>query len=162
MEPVRADVPTRSRALRLMYGYTAVTAGGAGLLILAAPRLAANLLGYPPLEPLLLGVVGSTFVAFAALSLLGLREPVRFAPVLLLQFVYKCVWFAAVIVPRALTGALPSYALLTSVLFAVYVVGDLIALPFRALLRPAGAEAGAVRPPQARRGSPPSAPDVAP
>lgn len=133
----------RIRRLRIMFGYTAVTAGAAGIAFLAAPRFAAALLGFPPEEPLVFGVVGSVFAAFALLSVAGLRDPVTFAPVLLLQLLYKAIWFLAVVGPRAATGALPGYAFPTMLLFSVYVVGDLVAVPFRELLGAGGARVAA-------------------
>jgi hypothetical protein len=61
---------------------------------------------------------------------LGLRSPLKFAPVLLLQLSYKLVWFIGVILPIVMTAKFPSYAILNVVIFATYIIGDLIAVPF--------------------------------
>ena len=68
----------------------------------------------------------------------GLRDPIDtcaavssvFVPVLFLQLCYKSVWFIAVLLPRLLAGQLPSHALILGAVFATYVIGDLIAIPF--------------------------------
>ena len=126
--------------LKFMYGYTIVGAGGFGLGIVLMPKAIRGVLGWPGGDPLAVGVMGSVYVAFAALSVLGLRDPLKLAPVLLLQLCYKSVWFAGVVVPLALTGRFQDYGIygvLIAVLFATYIIGDLIAIPFRYLLAPA-------------------------
>jgi hypothetical protein len=69
-------------------------------------------------------------LAFAFLSILGLRSPLKFSPVLLLQLSYKAIWFIGVVLPLLATGNFPSYALVYVVIFASYIVGDVIAIPF--------------------------------
>ena len=124
-------VGVRLRWLKFMYAYTVVGAGGFGLAILVMPETMKRVFQWPAQEPIALGIVGSVYTAFAFLSLFGLRAPLRFAPVLLLQLCYKAVWFAGVVVPLIVSGRFPDYALLTAVIFATYIVGDLIAIPFR-------------------------------
>jgi hypothetical protein len=62
--------------------------------------------------------------------MLGLRSPLKFVPVLLLQQSYKVVWFIGVILPLLIVGKFPTYAILHVVIFATYIIGDLIAIPF--------------------------------
>jgi len=119
--------------LQAMYIYTIVGAGGFGLGMVFAPELVKSLLGWPVEEPLVFGMVGSVYLAFAVLSVLGLRAPLKFAPVLLLQLCYKSVWFVAVIIPVLMSGQVPIYAILLSVIFVSYIIGDLIAIPFTAI-----------------------------
>jgi hypothetical protein len=123
----------RTGWLKLMYLYTVVGAGGFGLGILARPQAMSAALGWPVEEPLAISIAASVYLAFALLSLLGLREPLKFAPVLLLQLGYKTIWLAAVALPLLLAGRLPTYGLITTAIFASYVIGDLIAIPFRYL-----------------------------
>ena len=59
-----------------------------------------------------------------------LRSPLKFSPVLLLQLSYKMVWFVGLILPVLIAGKFPSYAIEYIVFFAVYIIGDLIAIPF--------------------------------
>lgn len=120
--------------MKFMYAYIIVGGGCLGVAFLLAPNITLNLLGYPAQEPLWAGVGYSVLVAFAILSILGLRSPLKFAPVLLLSLTYKLTWFIAIFIPLLAKGLLPSYAWLTGFVFATYVVGHLIAIPFRYLL----------------------------
>lgn len=123
----------RWRWLRGMYVYTAVAAGLFGLAMLTVPGAVKSALCLPDQDPIVLGIVGSVYAAFGVLSLFGLRAPLRFAPVLLLQLVYKSIWFVAVALPLAVRGAFPAHGLPFVAIFATYVIGDLIAIPFSRL-----------------------------
>jgi hypothetical protein len=116
--------------LKLMYIYTIVGAGGFGLGVLVMPEAMTSIFGWPSQDPIVFGVTGSVYLAFALLSILGLRSPLKFSLVLLLQLTYKVVWFIAVVFPLLATGDFPSYALVHVTIFASYIVGDLIAIPF--------------------------------
>jgi hypothetical protein len=120
--------------LRFMYAYTIVVAGGIGLASLIVPNTVLSLFGIPTEEPIMAGIVYSAFLAFGVLSIFGLRSPLKFVPVLLLQFTYKVVWFIAVITPKAVSGDLPSFAITMSAIFATFVIGDIIVIPWRYLL----------------------------
>jgi hypothetical protein len=120
----------RWRWLRFMYLYTILGAGGFGLALVVIPERMKTAFRWPGDEPIALSIAGSVFLAFGVLSVLGLRDPLKFAPVLLLQLCYKLVWFVGTVVPLILSGRFPGYAMLISVIFATYVVGDLIAIPF--------------------------------
>ena len=116
--------------LKGMYIYTIIGAGGFGLGILVVPSVMRSVFGWPDQDPIVFGVTGSVYLSFALLSILGLRSPLKFAPVLLLQLSYKVVWFVGVIIPLLIAGAFPAYSVLFVVIFATYIVGDLIAIPF--------------------------------
>ena len=116
--------------LKGMYIYTIVGAGGFGLGIITMPDAIRTIFDWPGQDPIVLGVTGSVYLSFALLSILGLRSPLKFAPVLLLQLSYKLVWFIGVILPIVMTAKFPSYAILYVVIFATYIIGDLIAIPF--------------------------------
>ena len=124
------DMNVRRGWLKGMYIYTIIGAGGFGLGVLAMPSVMQTIFGWPDQDPIVLGVSGSVYFAFALLSILGLRSPLKFAPLLLLQLSYKVVWFIGVIIPLLIAGAFPTYAILLVVIFATYIVGDLIAIPF--------------------------------
>ncbi|UCH35844.1 MAG: hypothetical protein JSV65_05685 [Armatimonadota bacterium] len=131
--------------LRFMYLYTIVGAGAMGVGIVTAPQAVKAAFRWPVDEPVALGILGSVYVAFGLLSAFGLRDPLKFAPVLLLQLCYKSIWFVAVLVPLLITGRFPGYGLPIAAIFATYIIGDLIALPFRYLLaRPSGSHQAAV------------------
>jgi hypothetical protein len=113
--------------LKFMYLYAVLGAGSHGLGIIFAPRAMQVIYDLPPQDPITFGIVGSVFLAFALLSILGLRSPLKFVPVLLLQLLYKSLWFIVVALPHSLTGKFPTYIALV---FATYIIGDLIAIPF--------------------------------
>jgi len=124
------DLKVRWGWLKVMYIYTIVGAGGFGLGCIVSPNIMQAVFRWPSQDPIVFGVFGSVYVAFALLSILGLRSPLKFVPVLLLQLTYKAVWFIGVVVPLLVLGEFPLYALLHVVIFASYIVGDLIAIPF--------------------------------
>lgn len=117
-----------------MYVYTMLGAGGLGLIYILSKDMFTTLTGIPTEETLMAGVAACTYVAFGVLSLLGLRSPLKFVPVLLLQLVYKLVWFVAIILPLVFAGNLPTYAIMMCAIFATYVIGDLLTIPFHYLL----------------------------
>ena len=116
--------------LKAMYIYTIVGAGGFGLGMIVAPKAMLSIFGWPRQDPVVFGVTGSIYVSFALLSILGLRAPLKFVPVLVLQLSYKVVWLVGVIVPILLAGKFPAYAILHVIIFATYIIGDLVAIPF--------------------------------
>jgi hypothetical protein len=105
------DISVRWNWLKGMYIYTIIGAGGFGLGIIIMPNVMQSMFGWPNQDPIVLGVVGSVYFAFALLSILGLRSPLKFAPVLLLQLTYKVVWFIGVILPFLVTARFPTYAI---------------------------------------------------
>lgn len=124
------EITVRWGWLRGMYLYTLFGAGGFGLGMLCVPETLTELLGWPLEEPITVGIVGSVYTAFGLLSLLGLRAPLAFAPVLLLQLVYKSIVLIGVVLPLLAGGHAPEYAVLVALVFATYIIGDLIAIPF--------------------------------
>ena len=116
--------------LKFMYAYTIVGAGAAGVGIIFAPGTVKTLVGWPGEARILLGLAGSVFLAFGLVSILGWRSPLKFAPVLLLQLVYKLVWLLGVALPRLIEGHTPTYLIAAVVVYLTYVIGDLIAIPF--------------------------------
>ncbi len=124
------DVKVRMNWLKGMYIYTIVGAGGFGLGMIIIPEVIKSMFGWPVAEPIALGIVGSVYVAFGILSIFGLRSPLKFVPVLLLQLCYKSIWFIGVILPLLITAQFPSYAISLAIIFATYIVGDIIAIPF--------------------------------
>ena len=116
--------------LKGMYVYTIVGAGGFGLAMLFIPQTVKTIFRWPVQEPIAFGVIGSIYMAFGLLSILGLRSPIKFVPILLLSLCYKSIWFIAIIIPLIIVGQLPDYALLFVIIHATYIVGNLIAIPF--------------------------------
>lgn len=116
--------------LRVMYIYTIIGAGGFGLGMLVIPDIVQSAFGFPPQDPVVFGLVGSLYTTFGLLAIAGLKSPLRFVPVLLLQLCYKAIWVLAVALPLFLSGRFPLYVVLLLVIFATYIIGDLIAIPF--------------------------------
>jgi hypothetical protein len=49
-------------------------------------------------------MAGALWLAILVLSMLGLRHPLRYSPVLLLQEIYKTTWLAVYAAPRLMCG----------------------------------------------------------
>ncbi len=118
--------------LKAMYLWTLVGAGGFGLSLLAFPGMLQATLGFPPQDPVMLKVYGCVLLAAGLLGFPALRFPMKFVPLLLLQLVYKPLWIATAAVPLFLDGRFPLYVVVMTGIFLTYIVGDLIAIPFRA------------------------------
>lgn len=124
------DIKVRMNWLKGMYIYTIVIAGGLGLGMILIPEVIKSMFRWPVAEPIALGIVGSISLAFGVLSIFGLRSPLKFVPVLLLQLCYKLIWFIGVILPLLISAQFPSYAISIAILFATFIIGDIIAIPF--------------------------------
>ncbi|HVP94536.1 MAG TPA: hypothetical protein VMS89_05115 [Methanoregulaceae archaeon] len=124
------EVKIRWTWLKIMYAYTLIVSGAIGLGYLLMPGTMIKMMGLPPEDPITFGVAGSVFLAFALVSILGLRSPLKFAPVLLLEILYKLIWFIAVAAPLLVLHQFPGYAVIMAVVFATFILGDLIAIPF--------------------------------
>lgn len=125
--------------LKGVYIATIIIAGGFGLLIIFMPTIAMTLLGVS-CDPAAYGTLGSVFLAFGLLSILGLRDPLKYVPILLLQLVYKTIWLLGVVLPLLLQGKFPEGEIGTAILFLLIVAADLIAIPFRYVFSKSTAE----------------------
>jgi len=124
------DIKIRWGWLKFMYIYTIVGAGGFGLGIIFVPNIMESVFRYPSQDPILFGIVGCIYVSFGILSLLGLRSPLKFVPILLVELCYKSIWFIGVLIPYLIGKGFPFYAIVFAVIFATYIIGNLIAIPF--------------------------------
>ncbi len=120
--------------LKIMYIYTIIVPIIFGLGIIILPDAMISLFGWPEQDPIVFGVTGSVYVAFALLAILGLRDPLKFMPILLLQLFYKVIWFIGVFIPLLVIGEFPMYGLLHVIIFATFIIGDILTLPFSDLL----------------------------
>lgn len=94
------------------------------------------MMGWPLQDPVIFGVFGSVgsqqclycfrshilFIAFGLIFLLGLKSPLKFVPVLLLQLTYKTIWFAGVALPLLLKGQLKGQFPTHGYLFAAILI----------------------------------------
>ena len=124
------DINVRWGWLKGMYIFTIIHAGGSGLGLILIPGTVRSIFGWPSQDPIVFGICGSVWIAFGLLSILGLRSPLKYSPVLLLQLSYKVVWFIGVLLPVLIAGRFQVYVIAYVVFFAVYIIGDLIAIPF--------------------------------
>ena len=136
-----SEYTIRWRWLRAMYVYTAIVAGGFGLAMILVPGRVQSMLGMPAQDPVVFGLNGSFFLSFALAAIAGVRAPLKYCPVLLMELAYKLIWLFGVVVPLALRGEFPRSAVVQVVIFVTFVVGDLIAIPFRYMF------AGDIEPP---------------
>jgi hypothetical protein len=114
-----------------MYVYTAIVAGGFGLASILAPGRMELIFDMIPQDPVVFGLNGSIFLAFGLVAILGVRAPLKYCPVLLVELVYKLIWLCGVVVPLALRGEFPASSAVQVVIFVTFVAGDLLAIPFR-------------------------------
>ena len=124
------DLKIRVGWLKFMYIYTIVGGGGLGLGIIVIPSVMRDVFMWPDQDPIFFGITGSVNLSFALVSILGLKSPLKFSPVLLLQLGYKVLWFIGVLIPILIAAKFPTHAILIIVIFATYIIGDLIAIPF--------------------------------
>jgi hypothetical protein len=123
------DFKIRWGWLKGMYIYT-IFAGILGLGMIVIPEVIKSIFSWPVKEPIAFGIIGSVYMSFGLLSILGLRSPLKFVPVLLLQLCYKLIWFIGVVLPLLVNAKFPSYAIPTAIIFVTFIIGDLIAIPF--------------------------------
>ena len=127
---MKKDMRVRWGWLKVMYWYTIIGAGGSGLAMVLFPEAFRSLFKWPVQDPIIYGVAGSVWMAFGVLSIFGLRSPLKFAPILMMQLCYKSIWFIGVVFPLLASGNFPSSAILLVIVMASYIIGDLIAIPF--------------------------------
>jgi hypothetical protein len=133
----RTDIPYGW--MRLLYVCTAFLGLSSGLIILLAPdRFARNIIGVPFTLPsqdrVVFGLVGCFWLSMGVMALLGLRAPLRFLPIFLVQLVYKTCWYLFVFVPLIIAGEFPVYGWATAFINALWMAMDLKAIPFAYLL----------------------------
>jgi len=124
------DMNVRWGWLKVMYWYTIIGAGGFGLAMVLFPETVRSLFRWPAQDPIVYGVTGSVWMAFGVLSIFGLRSPLKFLPILMMQLCYKSIWFIGVVFPLLVSGKFPLYAILHVIVMGSYIIGDLIAIPF--------------------------------
>jgi len=120
--------------LKFMYIWNIVISGGGGIGIIFLPKLT-HWLFNSPTPQITYGIIGSVFLSFAILSILGLRDPVKFAPVLLFQLTYKIIWLIGVVIPMIISGEFYIGAVPAVAIYILYIIGDIIAIPFSNVLK---------------------------
>jgi hypothetical protein len=117
--------------LRVMYIANIFVAGGLGLAFIISPSAIASLFGATAeVSMWAAGYAYSFMVAIAFFALLGLRSPLKFSMILLVQAATKIIWIFAVFVPALLSGSTPSWTIMLLVLFVLWATGDLVVTPW--------------------------------
>jgi hypothetical protein len=121
----------KMKGMKFQYLLTSVVATGLGLAILLFPEITLKLFMMKPQDHIVYGISGSVYLAFGLLSMLGIKDQVTWLPILLLQFLYKVIWFVLVVGRSIVLGQLDilSSAWLIAG-YAVFVAGDIWAIPF--------------------------------
>jgi hypothetical protein len=121
--------------LKLLFVFIIVVEIPLGLFMLIAPDLFISLLGFPPQDPLMYGVAASIWLAFGVISILAVRDPMKYVPILLFQFTYKCIWFVGVVIPAAIAGQIQTSGIFMIITFAIFVICDIIVIPWNTILK---------------------------
>lgn len=126
--------------LKAMYFYTLFGAGGTGFAMLIIPGTVQSAFRFPAQDPALFMAYGCVLFASGLIAIPALFFPLKFVPLLLIQLVYKPIWLAVAAIPLFLKGQFPLHIVVFSIVFLTYIVGDLIAIPFRYLFSKSPAE----------------------
>lgn len=121
--------------LKIMYIITIFGVGSFGLMMLIVPSFAIALFAQPTQDLYIYGVAAAVWTAFGLLAILGLRDPIRYMPILLFQFVYKLIWVFAVLLPNLIVDGAQFYTIFLLVIFIFFIVGDFLTLPFKELFK---------------------------
>jgi hypothetical protein len=116
-----------------MYVYTIIGTFILGIWIIFFGDTMANIFAFPPQDKIMHGVAGSMYLSFGVVSIFALFNPIRFVPILLVQMGYKVIWFAFIFIPELIKGNIDTYAILLAIGFATYIIGDILAIPFKML-----------------------------
>ena len=124
--------------IKLLYGCTAFLGITVGTTMLIGPdEIARKVVGFPfmlpPQDPIIYGAVAGIWTTVGCMSLLGLRAPLKFLPIFLLQLVYKSFWFAFIFTPLMMRGEFPDYGWASVIGNAIWMALDLKAIPWRYL-----------------------------
>jgi hypothetical protein len=120
--------------LKIMYIITILLAGLNGLLMLIAPKFVIALYSQPPQDLYLYGVAAAIWTAVGLLAILGLRDPIKYMPILLFQFIYKLIWIFAVFLPNVIVDGARFDNIFLLLIFILFIVGDFLTLPFKDFL----------------------------
>jgi hypothetical protein len=115
---------------KIMYALTITVAGGLGIGMLLNPDITPWIFGID-CPRVFSGLIASVFLAFALISIIGLKNPIKLIPILFMQLLYKSIWLCFIAIPLLVTNKIPTDMIFVIAVFLVVIVGDLIAIPFR-------------------------------
>ena len=131
---MKNKIRIRILLLRIMYIYTIITAGLIGFTIVFFQDFIKSFININP-DIFNFGIIGSVYLSFALLSILGILQPIKFVPILLLQFTYKIIWIIFIIIPSIINKNITPYAINSAIVFLSYILGDIFAIPFLYLFK---------------------------
>ena len=120
--------------LKLMYIYTIITTFIFGLSILVMPGLWFSLTDLTVQNQYIFGIVGSVWLAFGISSILGLRNPMKFIAVLVLQLIYKVVWIFLVFLPQFIISGPSIISFILLITFLTFIIPDIFIIPWKDLI----------------------------
>ena len=126
----------KMKALKLQYWHTALVTIPLGLSIILFPKQATKAMkGLKEQDQTVFGICGAVWLAFGLLATRGIRDPLKWSPLLVLQFTYKVIWFTAVLGLMAARGEFELESAKGFMLgFAPFVAADIVAVPWKYLL----------------------------
>ena len=124
------------RVLQAIYLVLVVYVGFSAIYLLVDPKNAFSFIGFPSSgisypASLIAGVAYSQWLTIALLSVLGLRSPIKYSPVLLFVVTYKTVWMVALALPHAISGNLISWGKTTAIEWLILVVIVALVMPWK-------------------------------
>jgi hypothetical protein len=126
----------KMKALRFQFWHTALMTIPLGLTIILFPKFVAKVGSLDEQDQEVFGICGAVWLAFGLLSLKGARDPLKWSPLLVLQFTYKVLWYTAVLGLMAARGEFELKTARTFMLgFAPFVAADIVAVPWKYLLK---------------------------
>lgn len=121
----------KMKGLKFQYWFTIFAAIPLGLMIIFFPEQTRKLWRWKEQDRMMYGITGSVYFAFGTLSIMGLRNPVKWSPILMLQFLYKVTWLSGVIARMSMKGELDRRSSELLILgYVAMVAGDLWAIPW--------------------------------
>jgi hypothetical protein len=121
-------------ALRALYLAAVLAAGGAGLIMVFTPALAARKLFYDAVKvDVYLRLLGAFQLSLGALAVIGLVWPAQIAAILLVQLGAMVIWVVAGAVPAILTGKRETALLFMTIAFTVWSLAIGFLFPFAAV-----------------------------
>ena len=129
----------KMKALKLQYWHTVLVTIPLGLSIILFPKQATRVMKLKEQDQTVFGICGAVWLAFGLLATRGLRDPVKWSPMLVLQFAYKVIWFSLVLGLMKARGEFELESAKGFMLgFAPFVAADIVAVPWKYLLGSGG------------------------
>lgn len=132
---MKEKLNVRIKGLYFMYYYTIILPGLTGLLVVFKPDFFTTIFQWDSQYHYLIGITGSMWLSFSILSIFALKRPIKFLPVLAFQLSYKVIWLSCVVMPIFIKDGFSVYEMVFALTMLSYVIGDLIVIPFKYLMK---------------------------